>query len=467
MRLACVGFLLTSAALFAGTPVDSKPECCELNLWTGQGVSIGNWFLPEINYQVAGGSATMDPARLAVGHHDPDRHGFTQQEFEVAATIRLGEHVSLRGSYSGKVDRNDHWLSEFEEYYAVFDLPADIRIRGGRFAPRIGYQNELHTHDFTFIDQYLASARMFGEDPLVIYGGEVRLPVLRNLPKGWDDRLNVSFGAVPDPEEEGEEHEGPESAFEAEGALPADWSASADYTLGFDATDHTRYEFGVSGVWGGNEFGRHSQVYGAHLQYLWKAAELNPEGHEHHDHTDSQEFFQWRTEVLIRHFGGVSTVEEEEEAEPIVIPGQPAVYENVQEIVGLRAEQGGFFPNYRTRRVEVQAATPPRTVAAETEPAPKPVRDEFMDFGFYTTLTYGFPSGHFQANLRGEYVSGVSEAGLPERWRVSPAITWIPSERLPILFKVQYNYDHAPSFGDEHSIWAQFSLTWGDCCRRR
>ena len=69
-----------------------------------------------------------------------------------------------------------------------------------------------------------------------------------------------------------------------------------------------------------------------------------------------------------------------------------------------------------------------------------------------------------QAHLRGEYVSGVAEAGLPERWRVSPALSWRPSAELPFHFKLQYNYDHSPAFGDEHSVWAQFSLTWGDCC---
>jgi hypothetical protein len=84
--------------------------------------------------------------------------------------------------------------------------------------------------------------------------------------------------------------------------------------------------------------------------------------------------------------------------------------------------------------------------------------------GFYTALTYGFRGGKVHTHLRAEYVSGVSEAGMPERWRISPAIAWHPADQLPLHFKLQYNYDHSPSFGDEHSIWAQLSVTWGDCC---
>lgn len=68
------------------------------------------------------------------------------------------------------------------------------------------------------------------------------------------------------------------------------------------------------------------------------------------------------------------------------------------------------------------------------------------------------------AFVRSEDVSGSDAAGLDERWRTSPAITWRPSKKLPVLFKLPYNCAHSPQFGDEHSIRAQFSLPWGDCC---
>jgi hypothetical protein len=148
-----------------------------------------------------------------------------------------------------------------------------------------------------------------------------------------------------------------------------------------------------------------------------------------------------------------------------VIPAQPEVRERRREFIGTIVGPGGgsFIPVFRTREVVTQEAQPAKTIRSRVE-VEKPVRDEFMDMGVYSTVSYGFPSGALQAHLRAEYVSGVSEAGLGERYRISPALAWRPSERLPIHFKLQYNYDHSPSFGSEHSVWAQFNLSWGDCC---
>ncbi len=487
MRPLCLGLLFVTLPAFAGAPLTpATDECCQLDLWTGEGISVGKWLLPEINYMAAAGSSTTDPERLAVGHHDPDRHGITQQNIEFSLTARLGAHASLFATYATKIDQDDHWADEFEEYYLTLeDLPFGARFKGGRFYTEFGFQNRLHPHDFTFIDQYLGSGRMIGEDSLTVYGGEISIPVLRNLPTNWNDRLTVSFGAIPDPEEEDHGHFGPEGAFESEGAAFADWAATANYRVGYNASETTRYEFGLSGAWGRNDYGRTTQVYGLQLEYLWSAAGVNGGGHSHahahHDHLDhdhdgkghagedSAEFFRWRSEVFVRHFGAVSGHDEEEEHEPevTVIPGQPEVRRTVTELIGRRIVAGGLFvPIFARREVVVQEAQPARVVETheKEEHTEVGLRDEFTDMGFYTALSYGFPSGKLQAHLRAEYVSGVSEAGLPERWRVSPALAWYPSDRLPIHFKLQYNYDHSPSFGDEHSVWAQFSLTWGDCC---
>jgi hypothetical protein len=476
MRAICLGLVLIFVPAFAVTVPSVEEECCELNLWTGEGVSIGNWLLPELNYQMAAGSSTIDPARLAAGHHDPDRHGITHQNLELSLTARLNSYISIFGTYATKVDHDDRWISEYEEYYiSLQNLPGGLRARGGRFQARVGYQNELHVHNFEFVDQYLVNARMFGEDPLVIYGAEASVPVLRTLPKGWDDRLTVSFGAIPEPDEEEHVSFGPEPEFEAEGNLFAEWAAIMNYRLGYAASESTRYEFGISGVWGENDFGRHSQVYGLHFEYLWKAAGVGDHGHghghAHHHHSESAEFFRWRSEVFTRHFGAVSGHEEEEEGHAaesaeIIIPAQPEVRRTERQLIGRRlTPPGSFVPVYRTREVVVREAQPARVIEAE-EPAEeeKPRRDEFMDMGFYTALTYGFPSGSLQAHLRAEYTTGVSEAGLPERWRISPALAWRPTDRLPVYLKLQYNYDHSPTFGSEHSIWAQFNVTWGDCC---
>jgi len=59
------------------------------------------------------------------------------------------------------------------------------------------------------------------------------------------------------------------------------------------------------------------------------------------------------------------------------------------------------------------------------------------------------------AGLRGEYVTGNNGAFDAEdifrgdRTRVSPNLTWYPSEFSKI--RLQYNYDHGQDFGDGHS----------------
>ncbi|MDR2863738.1 MAG: hypothetical protein LBV54_07715 [Puniceicoccales bacterium] len=45
------------------------------------------------------------------------------------------------------------------------------------------------------------------------------------------------------------------------------------------------------------------------------------------------------------------------------------------------------------------------------------------------------------------------------RWRISPALTWYPSEFSRV--RIQYNYDHGASFGSVHSVWFQVEFLLG------
>jgi hypothetical protein len=438
-RNVLIAFLLQSSPAFC---VEVTPDCCELDLWTGQGVTIGRVLLPEVNLMTAFGGSTADEGALALGHHDPDRNGVTFQNIEFSLSANFGQNAFFFATYAAKVDLDDRWADELEEYYiSAGSLPLDARVKVGRFYTRFGYQNQLHPHDFLFVDQYLMNGRLLGEDSMTVLGAELKIPLWRNLPKRWSDRLVVSFGSIPDAEEEGHEEEA-EAAFEGEGALFQDYLATADYTLSFAASATSEYQIGVAAAWGKNNFERHTTVYGLHGQYLWRPSPvhshshspgkevLNPGEHQHgtevgdahpaHDE-ESGEFFRWRTELVARRFGAVG---------------------------GGEDRHGGEHEEQET----------------EETGGSRRLRRDFTDAGFYTTLTYGFPQGNVQAHLRGEYVSGLIETGTTERWRVSPALSWRPRTRVPVQIKIQYNFDHSPGFEDEHSVWAQVNLAWGDCC---
>ena len=365
-----------------------------MNLLTGEGVSLGNIVFPAINFQSAIGTSDTEPSELISGHHDPDRKGITVQNVEFSLSAKLGERVTLLGIYAAKIDTDDRWQGSFEEYFAtVSGLPFGAALKGGQFRTHFGFHNQNHPHDFTMIDQNIASGRILGEDGIAVIGGELSLPILRSLPSGWDDHFTFSVGEVPQ-SDEGEHHseeESDEPTFEPEGGLFTDWVATAHYGLTFAATSSTTHSAGISGAWGENGYGRSTQIYGASYDYRWRES------------AEKGAFVTWRTEAFARRFGAVG-------------------HDDLNE------------------------------------------RKDITDFAAYSVLTYGFEGGKWQAHLRGDYASGTAEAGMPERWRISPAVTWAPLLELSMNWKLQYNYDRSPSFGEAHSVWLQLNLNWGRGC---
>jgi hypothetical protein len=80
------------------------------------------------------------------------------------------------------------------------------------------------------------------------------------------------------------------------------------------------------------------------------------------------------------------------------------------------------------------------------------------------------------AGLRGDWAggqrAGYEEGGLfwqgeelgrdsqrAPRWRLSPNLTWYPSEFSKI--RLQYNYDDRSDAGVDHSVWLQFEFLLG------
>ena len=221
-----------------------------VNLWTGENVRIGGIFMPKLSLMTAVGSSSAPDGALAAGHHDPDRDGITLQNAELALTAQFGPNFSAFAVYAAKVDLEDHWSDEFEEYYFTLDgLPAELRLKAGKFYAQFGFQNSLHPHDFTFADQYLANGRLLGEDAATIVGAELSLPLFSQLPRGWSDRLTVAFGAVPDGHEEHHHGHETEAGFESERSAFNDVLGTAEYRLKLAASDTVQYQFGVSGAW--------------------------------------------------------------------------------------------------------------------------------------------------------------------------------------------------------------------------
>jgi hypothetical protein len=101
---------------------------------------------------------------------------------------------------------------------------------------------------------------------------------------------------------------------------------------------------------------------------------------------------------------------------------------------------------------------------ADASVLPALPREILEDWGFYAQVLWGFKP-LWVAGLRGESVSGNAGAFdyddpmRADRTRVSPNLTWYPTEFSKL--RLQYNYDHGQAFGGEHSVWLQFEFLLG------
>ena len=65
--------------------------------------------------------------------------------------------------------------------------------------------------------------------------------------------------------------------------------------------------------------------------------------------------------------------------------------------------------------------------------------------------------------LRGDVANGDEDAFASalrvDKYRVSPNVTWYPSEYSKV--RVQYNYGRRPGLGADHSVWVQYEFLLG------
>ncbi len=378
------------------------PAAAKANWLTGEGVALGGVLFPHVHFDAIYGGSTADPTSLVVGHHDPDREGWTIANIEFGASLRAGEYFEAFGAYAAKIDLNDNWAGEYEEWFGKLkNLPGGFELRGGRYYNRFGIQNTFHPHGFDWADQYLVNGRFLGEDGLTSIGGEVTW----KLPASWTSLINVSVGVAPKLEEEEHAEPAVEPEFEAEGATFNDIITVVNWTNLYDYNDFHQFRAGLSGAWGDNLWGRTTQIYGTHIEYQWRQNGYETGGR----------YLRWRTEAMLRNFDAIS----------------------------------GHLPGEEPEEEE-----------GEAHHDEKPHHGNLDEFGIYSSLAYGLDNG-LELGLRGEYVSGIAAAGLDERFRVSPGVTWYANQSRTLKLRLQYNYDHSNAFGDEHSIWTQVGFAWG------
>ncbi len=357
----------------------------------------------------AGWSSASDVEELEQGDHDPRQRGFTLQNLEAIFEGAVDPYFRGLANIVLKIDPEGETTVEAEEaYLETLSLPLNLQLKAGQFFTEFGRINPTHPHTWDFVDAPLVINRLLGPEGLRNPGA--RLSWL--VPTPFYSEL---FFAVQDSQGETaysfrNDHDG-ELFFgrpvdPGRVRSPGDLLFSGRYAASFDLTDSQTLLAGISAAVGPNGAGGQTRLYGADLFWKWKPA----------TQSGGFPFVSWQTEVVVSQF------------RPDAFPGEP-----------------GAEP-----------------------PLPALPGETLTDYGLYSQVSYGFRKG-WVASLRGGMVNraGTGEyetvIGLdPERdprWRISPALTWYPTEFSKV--RLQYNYDDRDQLGADHSVWMQLEFLLG------
>jgi hypothetical protein len=392
----------------------------------------------------AGGSTAEDIENgTQLGGHDPNQRGFTVQAVEANFSGAVDNYFRGSANILFQIDTEGESFIEVEEaYLETFTLPGNFQVRGGQYFFDFGRHNPTHTHTWPFVDIPIVNGRFLGPDGLRNPGA--RLSWLAPTPFYTEFFLTVadSQGETAPSFRFGEDMPGAGTA----GAQPfafrgrdndrgiqslGDLLFVPRWVSSFDISDAHTLMVGASGAFGPNSSGQsgdtRTEVYGVDLTWKWKSPR----------HRAGYPFVTFTTEALLRRYGA-GAYDWDLDGDGAISPG-----EIVDPGTGLPAQLG-----------------------AET----------LTDYGFYAQVQYGF-TRNWVAGLRFDYVDGDTGAyellGLQDaegnplepdllrarRWRVSPNLTWFPTEFSKI--RLQYNYDDREFIGVDHSVWLQFEFVLG------
>jgi hypothetical protein len=361
---------------------------------------------------VIGTSTEPDVESLEGAHHDPNQRGFSLTGVELVLDGAVDPYFKGLAAMAFVLEPGGETAFELEEaWLQTTSLPWNLQARGGLCYAEFGRQNPQHPHSWAFVDQAVILRRLFGPDGLRNPGA--RLSWLAPTP--WYTELTLavfnSDGGTAFSFRGGEGHEHghdeEDHGNEIHGGEPVESSLRnlgdllyvPRLATSFNFTDRQTLVLGASAAFGPNDSGENcdTQIYG--VDAYWK----------------------WQPEQAQRGFP----------------------------FVALQAE--ALCRRYEAGERE-HPADPPVTLPAET----------LHDWGVYAQALWGFHPGWI-AGLRGEYATG-NEAAYDsdlrtERIRVSPNLTFLPSEFSKI--RLQYNYDHREDLGSDHTVWLQVEFALG------
>ena len=372
----------------------------------------------------AGGSTAKDiDGGTQLGGHDPKQRGFTVQNLEITLDGNVDPFLRGQANIVLQIDpRGDTTIEAEEAYLETVSLPWNLQLKAGQYFTEFGRLNPQHPHSWAFADQPLVNGRFFGEDGLRSAGARmswlVPTPFYSELFFGVQNSQGGTAFSFRD------DHGGKTFFDRLNGARGvksfSDMLFTTRYAASFDLTDTQTLLAGASAAFGPNSSGNNTdtQIYGVDLYWKWKS----PRAH------GGFPFVVWQSEALLRRY------------------------------------QAGAF-NWD---LNGNGALDPGEQDANGDMIPDLLpRETVTDWGLYSQVLWGFKPG-WVAGIRGDFVTGDTakyeklygaDLARATRWRVSPNLTWYPSEFSKI--RLQYNYDDRDGIGVDHSLWLQFEFLLG------
>ena len=349
----------------------------------------------------AGWSTSKNLSSILQGDHDPKVRGFTSPNSELTLDGAVDPYFKGFSNIVFKLNEKGETGVELEEAYVITtSLPSNLQLKFGQFFAEFGRQNAQHPHAWAFIDQPVILSRMFGPDGLRSQG--LRLSWL--VPTSFYTEAMVSvvnstngttFSFRSD--ESSDIHGGAPIDRPVLGA--GDMLIVPRLATSFDLTDRQTLLLGLSGAFGPNNSGASTKtaIYGVDGYWKWKSATAQA----------GFPFISLQGEAIARRYEAA-------------------------------------------RRSDV--SNPAVTLPATT----------LVDRGAYAQVLWGIKP-RIVVGLRGDIANGDSAAFTSayrgDRIRVSPNLTWYPTEFSKV--RVQYNYDDRKNIGSDHSLWVQFEFLLG------
>ena len=371
-----------------------------------------------------GGASTQDFDLIQPGATDPHQNGFNLQEIEMTLDGKVDPYFRGQASVSWGMELDGSTSVELEEAYAeTMSLPWNLQVKGGLYLTQFGRLNPTHAHTWSFVDDSLVNALLLGPDGLSGLGAQISW--LAPTPFYSELFLSVQDSSGEKAFSFGSDHDGQPYLGRLNSTVTI---SSADkllyvprYAASFDLTPSQTLLVGASAAIGPNGSGSdtYTHIYGVDVFWKWKPA----------DQHGGFPFVTWQTEAMLRQYqAGAFT--EDTNGNGIIDPGEPDL--NHDGIV--------------------------QSVPKET----------LTNWGMYSQVAYGFHKG-WVAALRGDYVTPTGNAAFvnvygfdPEwarRWRLSPNLTWYPSEFSKI--RLQYDLNRIDTIGYESAVWMQFEFLLG------